>query len=104
MKKYDIVSVKGRPEAQPDWQLDCFEDYILMRYADVLLMSAELHLINGDNATARDPGQQGTRKSIWRCNTHNYTSVTIEDIIKERRFELAFEGLRYWDILRIVQG
>jgi hypothetical protein len=28
VKKYDIVSVNGRPEAQPNWQIDCLEDYI----------------------------------------------------------------------------
>ena len=26
--------------------------------------------------------------------------MTKEDILKERRFEFAFEGIRYWDLLR----
>ncbi|MBN1415936.1 MAG: RagB/SusD family nutrient uptake outer membrane protein [Bacteroidales bacterium] len=103
VKKYDIVSVNGRPEAQPNWQIDCFEDYILMRYADVLLMGAELHLLNGDAATAVTLTNR-VRERAFGDITHNYSTVTIDDIIRERRFELAFEGLRYWDILRMCKG
>jgi hypothetical protein len=28
------------------------------------------------------------------------TAPTTSDIIEERRFEFAFEGIRYWDLLR----
>jgi starch-binding outer membrane protein, SusD/RagB family len=103
VKKYDIVSINGRPEAQPNWQIDCFEDYVLIRYADVLLMGAELHLINGDNGTAVSFVNK-IRERAFGDIAHNYSSVTLDDIIKERRFELAFEGLRYWDILRMCKG
>jgi hypothetical protein len=104
VKKYEIASVGGRPEAQPNWQLDCFEDYILIRYADVLLMSAELHLLTGDNATALDQVNQVRDRAFGDVN-HRLSSVSFEDILLERRFELAFEGgLRYWDILRSCKG
>jgi hypothetical protein len=59
--------------------------------------------MNGDNATAVTLVNK-IRERAFGDNTHNYTSVTIDDIIRERRFELAFEGLRYWDILRMCKG
>ena len=104
VKKYDGTSVGGRPEAQPDWQRDGFGDYILMRYADVLLMSAELHLLNNDAATALARVNEVRDRAFGDAN-HRLSGVTIDDILQERRFELAFEGgSRYWDILRSCKG
>jgi starch-binding outer membrane protein, SusD/RagB family len=111
VKKYDMVSVNGRPEAQPDWQRDGFEDYILIRYADVLLMDAELHMLNGDAGTALGLVNQ-VRDRAFGDATHHLASINYDnndiyqnDIFQERRFELAFEGgSRYWDILRFCKG
>ncbi len=67
-------------------------NYHLIRYSDVLLMAAEL-----------DMGAQGLQ---WlnevraRAGLPPKSKINIDIIYKERRSELAMEGIRYWDILR----
>ena len=78
------------------------DDIKIIRYAEVLLTLAEAYARNGDPvnaklylnqlAEARDPSFAG------------YTSTgaqLITDILTERRKELAFEGLRYFDLTRL---
>ena len=70
------------------------QDLVLIRFADVLLMAAELNL-NVDNAKAQS--------YLDRVRTRvNLPSVpaTLDNIKAERRFELAFEGVRFYDLLR----
>jgi hypothetical protein len=67
-------------------------NYHLIRYSDVLLMAAEL-----------DMGAQGLQ---WlnevrsRAGLAPKTEINIDIVYKERRSELAMEGIRYWDVLR----
>lgn len=70
-----------------------FEDYVSIRYADVLLMAAELGSANAQDYfdQVRQRAYQGAFSSI---------PVTQENIMKERRLEFALEGIRYWDLLR----
>lgn len=68
-----------------------FQDYFSIRYADVLLMAAEL-----GSASALDyVNQVRTRAGVEPVEI-----VTKDVIFEERRLELAFEGHRYWDLLR----
>jgi hypothetical protein len=101
-KKYLFRSVGGNIETS-NWQLDGFEDFMVIRFADVLLMGAELHLITGDAGTALTWINR-VRRRAFGDDTHNYSSVTLENIFAERKLELACEGLRYWDILRSCKG
>ena len=83
-----------------DFQISQYQDWILMRYSDVLLMAAELGSSNAQTyfnevrtrAYTQDDGTLST----------NYTSIaaTRDNIWNERKKEFAFEGLRYWDELR----
>ena len=69
----------------------------VIRYADVLLMAAEAAFRLGDEATARSFVNQ-VRK---RVGMPEYTAaITINEIWKERRLELAMEGLRFFDVVR----
>lgn len=70
-----------------------FQDYVAIRYADVLLMAAELGSANA---------QAYFDKIRQRAYAENFTALpaTQENILKERRLEFAGEGLRYWDLLR----
>jgi len=64
-------------------------DQILIRYADVLLMAAEL-----------DVNPQANLDAVrLRANVPS-VPATQANIRKERRLELCFEGLRYYDLLR----
>ena len=69
------------------------QDYVAIRYADVLLMAAELGSPNAQNYF----DQVRTR-----AYTTNVTALpaTKENILAERHLEFAFEGIRYWDLLR----
>ena len=77
-----------------------YQDWILMRYSDVLLMAAELGSSNAqtyfnDVRTRAYTQDDGTLSA-------NYTAITAtrDNIWNERKKEFAFEGLRYWDELR----
>jgi hypothetical protein len=72
-------------------------DMILIRYADVLLMFAEAKVALGqaDAAALAAINQVRTRVGMPAL-----TTVTEADVRYERRVELAFEGLRLFDIRR----
>lgn len=78
-------------------------DVILYRYADVLLMKAE-----AKNALGQDPSIEinMVRQRAYGDNFDNYIFVSgskeenDEAILKERYLELAFEGKRWWDLIR----
>lgn len=72
-----------------NFQLDNMQDIVLIRYADVLLMHSEL-----TQTTA------GINKVRERAGLADTASYTFADLQSERRFELAFEGQRYYDLLR----
>ena len=72
------------------FQISQFQDYVVIRYADVLLMAAELGSSNAQ--TYFD--QVRTRAGL------SSRTVSQANILEERRFEFALEGIRYWDLLR----
>ena len=69
-------------------QGDHFEDYYLMRYADVLLMLTEL---TGD---ASYMNQVQARAGV------PLTAYSLKNVQNERRWEFALEGLRFNDMRR----
>lgn len=73
-----------------DFQISQDQDFIVIRYADVLLMAAELGSANAQSYL----DQVRTRAGL------SSVTATKDNILKERRFEFAFEGIRYWDLLR----
>ncbi len=76
-----------------DFQVSQFQDWVIVRYADVLLMAAELGSSNAqsyyDAVRRRAFGDSFVSKPVSK-----------ENIMAERKFEFAFEGIRYWDELR----
>jgi len=79
------------------------DNYILYRYADVLLMRAE-----AKNALGQDPSGEinQVRQRAYGAQFSNYqfTSGSQSDndsaILEERFRELMFEGKRWWDLVR----
>lgn len=68
-----------------------YQDFFVMRYADVLLMAAELG----------SPNALGYVNQIrTRAGLEAAPSVDKDVIYQERKYEFAFEGIRYWDLLR----
>jgi len=98
IKKYSpMIGEDGKPlpnaNGNPNFSIGQFQDYVSIRYADVLLMAAELGSPNAQTYfnQVRQRALQGT-----------FTPLVIsqENIMRERRLEFAFEGIRYYDLLR----
>jgi hypothetical protein len=78
----------------------------LIRYADVLLMAAEVLNENGKPGMAqgylnmvRARARQGNNSILPDVITSDYTALK-DAILEERRHELAMEGFRFWDLVR----
>lgn len=72
---------------------------MVLRYADVLLIYAEAVL--GTSASTNDvEALKAFNKVRKRAQLSEKTSITAEDILKERRVEFAFEGDYWFDIQR----
>ena len=85
-----------------NFQIDNYFDYPVIRYSDVLLMAAELHL--NDNIELAQSHFNDVRDRAFLDEEHRITltpdAAGMNLIMEERRFELALEGHRYWDLLR----
>lgn len=77
-----------------NYMLNNTQDLVLIRFADVLLMAAELNL-GLDPAKA----QQYLDRVRSRVGLPS-VAATLDNIKAERRYELAFEGVRFYDLLR----
>ncbi|GAB1855464.1 RagB/SusD family nutrient uptake outer membrane protein [Flavobacteriaceae bacterium MHTCC 0001] len=80
---YDITAGFGA-----DFQLRHAQDFITMRYADVLLMHSEL------SETATGMNQVRARAGL------PIIGYSLEALKEERLHEFSFEGLRWFDIVR----
>lgn len=76
-------------------------DWIAFRYGEILLNYAEAVVESGytaDNAQAR---AAEAINSIRRRAAHTVEiPLTLENVLRERIVELAFENKRYWDLIR----
>lgn len=76
--------------SETNFQLNNTQDIILIRFSDVLLMGAELGC----------PQAQAYFDRVRSRVNLPSKAATLDNIKEERRFELAFEGERYYDLLR----
>lgn len=85
-------------------------NFPIIRYSDVLLMYAEAQL-RGKGAVdseAREYVNQVRRRGFGKTGdaiktpspTIDLSTVTLDDLLDERSFELAFEGHRWYDLVR----
>ena len=105
VKKYADVNLDANPKDNDSWWKQCegyagsslgneqqgdhFEDFYLMRYADVLLMMSEL------------TGQVSYMNLVQtRAHVPLTTTYTLKALQDERRWEFALEGLRFNDMRR----
>lgn len=80
------------------------QNFIAYRYADVLLMKAEALNESGATAAAQIPLNIVRKRAGLKDVTTTDQGEMREKIIHERRMELAFEGHRWFDLVRIQGG
>lgn len=73
-----------------------FNNFIITRYADVLLMYAEACAQAGDDGS----GLAALQEVQTRAGAPVSATLTLEDVKKERNFELWMEGARWIDMKR----
>ena len=80
------------------------DDIKVLRLSDIILIAAEASYNTGDMTGAllylNRVAKQRNTSSTYTGYTSAGTQV-LEDIIKERRKELAYEGVRLWDLIRL---
>lgn len=94
-KKYTpLVFGNGQPATNPDGTADFMinnaQPWIIVRYADVLLMAAELGSPKANDYLDMIRSRAGLP----------HVEANKQNILDERARELAYEGIRYWDLLR----
>jgi len=79
-------------------------DWVVLRYADVLLMHVEAILAGGES-TSDSNALSSFQKIRDRAGlTDPVASISKEELLTERRVELAFENQRWYDLLRFDVG
>ncbi|MCD8031979.1 MAG: RagB/SusD family nutrient uptake outer membrane protein [Bacteroides sp.] len=68
----------------------------VMRYAEVLLLAAEAHAVGG----RADKAVRYINEIRDRARLTPLTSVTLEDVKREKRLELCMESVRFQDLVR----
>ena len=92
--RVEETNLSGTPE------LNYTTNWRLMRYADVLLLAAEAYHFLGDEATALNYINQVRTRAGLPPRTNTDPDSVFQYIVKERELELAFEGSRFWDLVR----
>ena len=98
IKKYSPIAFANgnnasKEDGTADFQTQNAQDFVMMRYADVLLMIAEMGGVPSKSA------QEALDEVRSRAGMAS-VPVSKESVMEERALELAFEGIRYWDLLR----
>lgn len=87
-----------------DFQISQPIDFVIIRYADVLLMAAELGSSNAQNyfnqVRQRAYMEEDADGNPVLGGYYQAKSPTKENILEERRLEFAFEGQRWFDLRR----
>ncbi|MCE7064627.1 RagB/SusD family nutrient uptake outer membrane protein [Dyadobacter sp. CY326] len=81
----------------PGWN-QTVSDWADFRYAEILLNYAEAIVESGTGAAAK--GAQALNDIRRRAGHTKDIPLTIDNVIRERRVELAFENKRFWDLVR----
>ncbi len=102
--KYGIALKKYTDEYFDGDSKNYGSDFIMIRYAEVLLNYLECEF-EANNGNITQELLDETVNAIRAREAVNMPAIAITDFTEERmrnerRVELAWEGLRYWDILR----
>jgi len=91
LKKYSPLCDKKGVSVVASFMIGQYQDYFAIRYADVLLMAAELGSSNA---------QTYLDAVCKRAGLSTGVAPTKGNILAQRQLEFVGEGIRYWDLLR----
>ncbi len=103
IKKYCIGIENGNSTGSVDAFAMMNNNTYIMRYADLLLIHAEAVLAGG-GSTSNAVALTSYNAVRNRAGLSAVTSFTFDDLFKERRKELAFEGDYWFDLGRIPRA
>ena len=92
-------NVKYFPDAEAV-QNNANNDFVVFRYADILLMKAEALVRKGETGGVALDLVNQIRERAFGNSDHNLTSLTLQDIYDERGREFAMEMTRRIDMIR----
>ncbi|ASZ10678.1 RagB/SusD family nutrient uptake outer membrane protein [Chitinophaga pendula] len=106
--KFRLVGARSRKyEFTPDTPGDMSNDFVVVRLGDIILIKAEAALRNGAAGDAIATlnrsygGLQGGGASLRsRAGLAPFAALTLDDMLKERAREMAWEGCRRTDLIR----
>jgi len=103
LRKYELSAAQFADASGHAWHKSPF-NIKLLRYGDVILMAAEAAIMLSDNAKASEYIND-IRERARVCGDGTVPAdltgtITLEQLISERRVELAFEGRRFFDMVR----
>ncbi|KAF5037641.1 SusD family protein [anaerobic digester metagenome] len=76
-------------------------DWMEFRYAEVLLNYAEAVVESGySEGGAQTIAKDALNETRKRAGHTTNINLTIENVLRERRVEFAFENKRWWDLIR----
>lgn len=97
ISKYMDASMTQALQSENDW--------IILRYADIKLLYAEILAQDGNYATANLPVNEiRARAGLAAIGPFGSKDEALDAVYAERRLELAFENQRWFDLLRMAKS
>lgn len=78
----------------------CTQDWAEFRYAEILLNYAEAVVESSTAESEKGRAESALNATRFRAGHTVKIPLTVENVQRERRVELAFENKRRWDLLR----
>ncbi|MBQ9877532.1 MAG: RagB/SusD family nutrient uptake outer membrane protein [Bacteroidales bacterium] len=92
---FSMKRAPRRADLNANTDSNTHENQNVMRYAEVLLLYAEACAMDNDN-----DGLQYLNMVAERAGAPTYSSLTMENVKQEKRFEMFVEGTRFADLVR----
>lgn len=97
VSKYIDASMSQALQSENDW--------IVLRYADIVLLYAEVLAQDGNYGVAHvEVNKIRSRAGVDPLAAFTSPTAALDAVYKERRLELAFEDQRWFDLLRMAKS
>jgi hypothetical protein len=104
VKKYVVGNFEDNAATGGAYSMSTGINTYMIRYSDVLLTYVEATMGNGTSTTDADAIAQFLRvRTRAGLGSIPVSSITTDDLLRERRLEFAFEGQYWYDVLRLPQ-